>query len=111
VKNTKGSCNCALALVIGGLIVAGSAGADKPEWAGKDKGGKNERAEQRAGANDHFWRELGPVRVDTGTTPLSKRSVVLVETRHAKSDQVAPTTDHDAVSTTISLPSTRNLCG
>ena len=36
---------CALALVVGGILVAGPVMADKPDWAGK--GGKNERMDQR----------------------------------------------------------------
>ena len=37
----------ALALVIGGILAAGSAIADKPEWAGAGKSGKDERADRR----------------------------------------------------------------
>ena len=37
----------ALAVVIGGILVAGSAMADKPSWAGAGKGGKDERMERR----------------------------------------------------------------
>ena len=51
MKTTIATLNCVLALVIGSLIVASPAVADKPEWAGQGKGkgksGKNERTEQR----------------------------------------------------------------
>lgn len=38
---------CALALVIGGILVAGPVMADKPSWAGAGKGGKDERMDRR----------------------------------------------------------------
>ncbi|MBI4290221.1 MAG: RcnB family protein [Betaproteobacteria bacterium] len=38
---------CALALVIGGILAAGPAIAEKPSWAGAGKGGKNERMDRR----------------------------------------------------------------
>ena len=37
----------ALALVIGGILAAGPAMADKPSWAGSGKGGKDERMDRR----------------------------------------------------------------
>jgi Ni/Co efflux regulator RcnB len=37
----------ALALVIGGILTAGPAMADKPSWAGAGKGGNDERADRR----------------------------------------------------------------
>jgi Ni/Co efflux regulator RcnB len=37
----------ALALVIGGILAAGSAMADKPSWAGAGKSGKDERVDRR----------------------------------------------------------------
>jgi len=47
---------CALALVIGGILAAGPAMADKPSWAGGGKSGKDERMdrrdEQRGGRRD-----------------------------------------------------------
>jgi Ni/Co efflux regulator RcnB len=39
--------NCALALVIGGILAAGPVMADKPSWAGAGKGGKDERMDRR----------------------------------------------------------------
>jgi Ni/Co efflux regulator RcnB len=38
---------CALALVIGGILAAGPVMADKPSWAGAGKGGKDQRMDQR----------------------------------------------------------------
>jgi Ni/Co efflux regulator RcnB len=38
---------CASALVIGGILAAGPAIADKPDWAGGGKGGKHERSDRR----------------------------------------------------------------
>ena len=37
--------NCALALVIAGILAVGPASADKPSWAGGGKGEKSERSE------------------------------------------------------------------
>src|SRR5512135_1439332 len=44
-----------LALVIAGILATGSALADKPEWAGGDKGGKHEQKErgQKEKKRDH----------------------------------------------------------
>lgn len=39
--------NCALALLIGGMLAAGPVMAEKPAWAGAGKSGKNERADRR----------------------------------------------------------------
>ena len=49
MKTASMALKCALALVIGGLVVAGPAIADKPEWAGQGKGksSKNEATDQR----------------------------------------------------------------
>ena len=41
--------NCALALVIGGILAAGPVLADKPEWAGKGKGDRAERRDDQRG--------------------------------------------------------------
>lgn len=38
---------CATALLIAGIFAAGPAMADKPNWAGNDKGSKNDRGDQR----------------------------------------------------------------
>ena len=38
---------CALALVIGGILAADPVMAEKPSWAGGDKGGKGERMDRR----------------------------------------------------------------
>lgn len=38
---------CALALVLGGILAAGPAMADKPAWAGAGKSGKDERMDRR----------------------------------------------------------------
>ncbi len=50
-----------VALVIGGILAAGPATADKPSWAGSGKGGKNEQKEDRrdgdkdsGGKGSHF---------------------------------------------------------
>ncbi len=39
--------NCALALVIGGILAAGPVMADKPSWAGAGKGGKDQGMDRR----------------------------------------------------------------
>lgn len=39
--------NCALALLVGGLLAAGPAMAEKPAWAGGGKNGKEQRADRR----------------------------------------------------------------
>ncbi|MDP1612420.1 MAG: RcnB family protein [Sulfuritalea sp.] len=38
---------CAMALLIAGIFAMGPALAEKPSWAGNDKGGKNDRGDQR----------------------------------------------------------------
>ena len=38
---------CAMVLLIGGIFAVGPAMADKPSWAGNDKGGKGDRGDQR----------------------------------------------------------------
>ncbi|MBI3094684.1 MAG: RcnB family protein [Rhodocyclales bacterium] len=38
---------CATVLLIAGIFAAGPALADKPAWAGNDKGGKSDRGDQR----------------------------------------------------------------
>jgi len=38
---------CVLVLVMAGILATGPAMADKPSWAGSDKGGKHERKDQR----------------------------------------------------------------
>lgn len=49
---------CALAPVIGGILAAGPAMAEKPAWAGGGKGGKNQKNEQmdRRGEQSGAWR-------------------------------------------------------
>lgn len=47
MKHSGLNMKSALALVIGGILAAGPAMAEKPSWAGGGKGGKNERAERR----------------------------------------------------------------
>ncbi len=47
MKNMLLQLNCALLLVLGAGLVALPALADKPEWAGKGKSGKEERSERR----------------------------------------------------------------
>jgi Ni/Co efflux regulator RcnB len=52
--------NCALALVIGGIVAVGPVMADKPEWAGNGNGKKNQskdkRDEQRGEQHDKDGR-------------------------------------------------------
>lgn len=43
---------CALVLVIGGILAAGPAMAEKPSWAGSDKSDKHERGERRGDQRD-----------------------------------------------------------
>jgi Ni/Co efflux regulator RcnB len=43
---------CAMALLIGGIFAVGPALADKPSWAGNDKGGKGDRGDQRDDRKD-----------------------------------------------------------
>lgn len=43
---------CATVLLIAGIFAAGPALADKPSWAGNDKGGKNDRGDQRDDRRD-----------------------------------------------------------
>ena len=43
---------CAMALFIAGIFAAGPAMAEKPSWAGNDKGGKNDRGDQRDDRKD-----------------------------------------------------------
>jgi Ni/Co efflux regulator RcnB len=43
---------CALAFVIAGLLAVGPAIADKPSWAGGDKGGKGEHRDNRENQNN-----------------------------------------------------------
>jgi len=64
VKTLTPTLNCALALIIGGLIAASPAVADKPEWAGQGKGknGKNTATEQRdrddgSGERRHYFED------------------------------------------------------
>ena len=38
---------CAMALLVAGIFAVGPAMADKPSWAGNDKGGKNDRGDQK----------------------------------------------------------------
>ncbi len=38
---------CAMALLIGGIFAVGPAMADKPSWAGNDKGGKGDQRDDR----------------------------------------------------------------
>ena len=47
MKTTSLTLKCTLALVVGGLLTAAPVFADKPEWAGQGKGGKNGSSEQR----------------------------------------------------------------
>ncbi len=47
MKPTALKMKCALALVVGGILAAGPALADKPAWAGAGKSGKSERMDQR----------------------------------------------------------------
>lgn len=39
--------NCALALLVGGILAAGPVMAEKPAWAGAGKDGKNQRMDRR----------------------------------------------------------------
>src|SRR5688572_1680078 len=60
MKTTTATWSCALALVIGGLIVAGPPRAGKADGAGKGKNGKHERTEQgtredRSGERRHHF--------------------------------------------------------
>ena len=43
---------CAMALFVAGIFAAGPVMADKPSWAGNDKGGKNDRGDQRDDRKD-----------------------------------------------------------
>jgi Ni/Co efflux regulator RcnB len=47
MKNTLSGLSSVLLLVMGGNLVVLPAMADKPEWAGKGKGGREERSERR----------------------------------------------------------------
>lgn len=47
MKTASLKTKCALALAVGAILAAGTALADKPNWAGADKGGKNAQAERR----------------------------------------------------------------
>jgi Ni/Co efflux regulator RcnB len=49
--------SCALALVVGGMLSAGPAMAEKPDWAGSGKGGKS--AAQKGGKKDMGTRSAG----------------------------------------------------
>lgn len=49
MKSLAVKTNCALALVIGGILAAGPALAEKPAWAGAGKGGKDAQAGRHAG--------------------------------------------------------------
>lgn len=45
---------CTMALLIAGIFAVGPAMAEKPSWAGNDKGGKNDHGDQRDDKkNDH----------------------------------------------------------
>ena len=52
--------SCALALVVGGMLAAGPAMAEKPDWAGSGKGGKS--AAQKGGKKDMGTRSTGESR-------------------------------------------------
>ncbi len=47
MKSTHLKLKCALALVVGGILAAGPALADKPAWAGGGKGGREDRNDRR----------------------------------------------------------------
>ncbi|MFN0161734.1 MAG: hypothetical protein ACKVQQ_10930 [Burkholderiales bacterium] len=47
MKPTHLKLKCALALVVGGILAAGPALADKPAWAGGGKGGREDRNDRR----------------------------------------------------------------
>jgi len=59
VTTTTTIFNFALALVIGGLIAAGPAVADKPEWAGQGKGksAKKHDSDEHSGERRHYFED------------------------------------------------------
>lgn len=51
---------CAMAVVVGGMLAAGPAMAEKPDWAGSGKGGKS--ATQKGAQKDRGYRSAGESR-------------------------------------------------
>jgi Ni/Co efflux regulator RcnB len=60
MKRISSKTNCALAFAVAGMLAAGPVAAQKPDWAGGDKGGKSGRMEKsednKAGRRDDDGR-------------------------------------------------------